>query len=846
MSLAAGTKLGPYEIVAPLGAGGMGEVYRARDNRLGRDVALKILPDAANRDRFEQEARAIAALNHPNIMAVFDVGENYFVSELVDGDSLRHLPPQPLRKSIDLAAQIADGLAAAHAAGIVHRDLKPENIVLTRDGRAKILDFGLAKVQEPVSDPDATQAFGKTDPGVVMGTVGYMSPEQVRGRAADARSDIFSFGLVLYEMLGGKRAFTGDSAVEVMNAILTVDPPALPESIPPPLVQIVDHCLEKNPVDRFQSARDLAFALRSFGSHTHASGQIAALPAPAEPEDVILRRPWPWIAVGLALIAAAVTYSTVRNFRSGPELPRYTRLTYDRGYVSGARFAADGKTIAYSASWNGQPFEIFSTRVESMDSRPLSISNAHVFAISNSGDLAIGLDPKMTVPPQGLNATLARVPLAGGAPRPLLQDVYAADYEPKGDRLAIVRMVDSMVRVEFPQGKVLYQTAGWVSSVRFSRDGKRLAITDHPLRWDDRGDVAVLDLEGHKTVVSSGWEAIEGIAWSPSGDELWFAGARSGSPTSLYAADLKGKQREILTSPSALFLRDVGTDGRILMASDGGMRSEMTAVSGGDARERNLAYLTQSSAVDLSGDGLNLLFTEGSSGSNYSVCLRKTDGSPVVVLGEGAADSLSADGRWALSVLLTRPPELLAIPTGAGETVHVPKASLDYGSSQWLPDSKSIIFEAREPGKDWRVYQQSIFPMGAPKAIGGDGMLLAHHGISPDGKLLAARHTADNLAIYPVEGGAPLSIAGFNAGDVLLRWGPDQQSLYFAAENGCHLRIYKLNWRTGVSQTVRELMPDDQAGVFGMQSIVMTPDASTLVYGFSRLLVNLQMIDGVK
>ena len=842
MSLAPGTRLGPYEILAPLGAGGMGEVYRARDARLGRDVALKLLPDPSHRDRFEQEARAVAALNHPNIMAVFDVGENYFVSELVEGDSLRALPAMPLRKVLDLAAQIADGLAAAHAAGIVHRDLKPDNIMVTRDGRAKILDFGLAKVETPVADPDATRSIAKTDPGMVMGTAGYMSPEQVRGRPADARSDIFSFGLVLYEMLCGKRAFTADSAIEVMNAILTADPPEMPPTVPPGVAQMVEHCVEKNPDERFQSARDLAFALRAFGTHTHSSsGPIAAIP-----EKKSRRGKW-LAALALAVIASAATFFAVRGFRAAPVLPRYLRLTFDRGFVSGARFAPDGKTVAYSAAWNGAPLEIFSTRVDSTaDSRPLSISNAHLFAISSDGEMAVGLDPKMAAPPQGLSATLARAPLAGGAPRPLLQDVYAADYQPASDQLAVARLVGGVFRVEFPLGKTIYQTDGWVSTLRFSRDGKRLAIADHPLRWDDRGDVAVLDLKGHKTVLSAGWEAIEGIAWSASGKELWFAGGKSGYPRSLYAVTLEGKRRELLASPSAIFLRDISSDGRVLIASDDGIRSEVIALVSGAPRERHLAYLDQSTPVDLSADGKTLLFTEGSAGHNYGVCLRPTDGSPEVVLGEGSALSLSPDGHWALAVLFNRPLELLAIPTGAGETVHVPKAGLDYETAQWLPDSKRILFSAESPGKGSRLYVQRIFPLDEPRPITGDGISMPAHAVSPDGKFVVARPTGDALELYPIDGGAPVKIAGLHPEDGFLRWGADAATMYFASGAGSQVRIYKLNWRTGATENVRDLMPADQAGVFGFQSIELTPDASTLVYGFGRLLVNLQIVDNVR
>ena len=296
MALISGTKLGPYEILAPLGAGGMGEVYRARDTRLGRDVALKILPESFARDsdrlrRFEQEARAVAALNHPNILALFDIGQHngspFLVSELLEGESLRaglDRGALPQRKTIEYGVQIAHGLAAAHEKGIVHRDLKPENVFITKDGRIKILDFGLAKLaQKAGADPDeVTLTSSNTAAGVVMGTASYMAPEQVRGEAADPRTDIFAFGAVLYEMLSGARAFRRDTPAETMTAVLKDDPPELSDPVRPvssALERIVRRCLEKNPEQRFQSARDLSFALSAL-SGTDASGSVRATAAP--------------------------------------------------------------------------------------------------------------------------------------------------------------------------------------------------------------------------------------------------------------------------------------------------------------------------------------------------------------------------------------------------------------------------------------------------------------------------------------------------------------------------------------------------------------------------------------
>ncbi|MGH9557499.1 MAG: serine/threonine-protein kinase, partial [Terriglobales bacterium] len=381
MALTAGTRLGPYEIVAAIGAGGMGEVYRARDPRLGRDVAVKVLPaafamDAERLARFQREARIIAALSHPNILAVYDVGadegQHYLVSELVEGASLRARlaeDPPPARKAVEYAVQIAQGLAAAHEKGVIHRDLKPDNLLLSKDGRVKILDFGLAQVA-----PTSAHGDDQTSPtaaGAVLGTAGYMSPEQVRGLPVDQRSDIFSFGAVLYEMLTGQRAFHRDTSAETMTSILKEEPPEVSaggKPVPPGLDRIVRHCLEKNPEERFQSARDLAFDLASLSGNSTTAAQAVPLP--------VARRT---VTAGLAMAALAAV--GVLAFFVGRQTvpvagpPRFQRLTFRDGYISVARFAPDGQTVVYSAQWDNAPTEIFATRFEFPESRPLGLKD---------------------------------------------------------------------------------------------------------------------------------------------------------------------------------------------------------------------------------------------------------------------------------------------------------------------------------------------------------------------------------------------------------------------------------------------------------------------------------------
>src|SRR5580698_2713591 len=358
MTLSSGMKLGPYEVVSMIGAGGMGEVYRARDARLGREVAIKVLSESFARDperlrRFEQEARAVAALNHPNILALYDIGSQngspYRVSELLEGQSLREMlqgGPVPARRAGDYAVQIASGLAAAHEKGIVHRDLKPENLFITKDGRAKILDFGLAKLTQPAASGPAgsdglTVTSSPTMAGVVMGTAGYMSPEQVRGEAADHRTDIFAFGAVLYEMTSGQRAFRRDTAAETMTAILREDPPDLADGIrlvSPALDRIVRRCMEKQPEQRFQSAQDLAFALGALsGTDVSGTARAAAAPRPM--------RSWVWAVAGLVLLSVS---AVVWLLGHGAPVGRRMQFALPvPGEVGQVALSADGQMLAF-------------------------------------------------------------------------------------------------------------------------------------------------------------------------------------------------------------------------------------------------------------------------------------------------------------------------------------------------------------------------------------------------------------------------------------------------------------------------------------------------------------------
>ena len=850
---------GPYEILAPLGAGGMGEVYRAKDPRLGREVAVKVIPSAFSADperlrRFEQEARAAGRLNHPNILAIHDVGTQngspYVVSELLEGETLRDrlkraaLHPQ---KAINYAQQIALGLAAAHEKGIIHRDLKPENIFITRDGRVKILDFGLAKLIDQTgngAEPEASTLRVNTDPGVILGTVGYMSPEQVRGWPADHRSDIFSFGAILYEMLSGQQAFQGDSMVETLNAILKEEPPRLSHtnpSIAPAYERVVRHCLEKNPEERFQSARDLAFDLRSLS-------EVSDLKEPTvEPVTVRPRRRWRLAAVIAALLVAlTIGVSIGRMIWTVPPHSIH-RLSFRRGTIFSARFANDGRTVVYAAAWEGNPVEVFSTHPGSLESRPLGLPGTGLFAVSPTGNMAISLRRHFL---RGFVSigTLAIAPLAGGSPREVLNDVQEADWSPDGTSLAVVHDVGGRNRLEFPVGKVLYETGGWISHPRVSPKGDMVAFLDHSTPGDDGGSVAIVDLNGKMQTLSSEWVSAQGLAWSPTDDEIWFTATKTGNTRALYAVTLAGRERLIKQAVGSLTLHDISRNGQVLVTQDNA-RMAITSLPPHETRERDLSWLDWSLARDLSMDGKTLLFTEAGEGGGamYGVYLRTTSGSPAVRLNDGSAMALSPDGKWVLTVLPTSPSQLMLLPTGTGEKRLLEQDGLHYQPwASWFPDGQRILFAGNEPDRGTRLYVQSLTG-GKPYPITPEGVRLSSpHSVSPDGKFIAAIGPDQRVSLYPLEGGEPHPVRGLAPGDGPIRWSADGRSLYVYRPAELPARVYRLDLSTGRKELWKELMPCDATGVHTIFRVLLTPDGKSYAYTYKRALSDLYLIEGLK
>ena len=861
MTLTSGTRIGPYEIQSPLGAGGMGEVYRARDNRLGRDVAIKVLPEAFAQDkerlrRFEIEAKAVAALNHPNILSVHDIGTQdgapYLVSECLEGHSLRQelSSALPLRRAVEYGTQIAQGLAAAHDKGIIHRDLKPENIFVTQDGRVKILDFGLAKLASPeaVSNDCATIEAQPTSIGSVVGTVGYMAPEQVKGEAADARSDIFSLGTILYEMLSGQRAFRRDTSAESMTAILKEEPPELSTSgktIPVAMERIVRRCLEKKPLQRFQSARDLAFNLEGL------SGVSSTSAATLQLHEKTSLRIMPWV-LGVLMLAGVAGISWFFGTRTAAVVvPAYHQLTFERGLVYSARFGPDGRSIYYSASWNGQPLQLYSTSPDSPESRSLGQVNSTLFAVSAT-DMAVSLGCKDRYI-GNCQGTLGLVPLAGGTPREIVEDALAADWTADGSEMAVVRQVQGKYRVEFPRGKTIYETEHPLRFLRISPRGNAVAFGETEGVDGDAGWALAVDRSGKQLIRSATYVSLEGLAWSPSGDEVWVGGTiREAWADAIHAIGFNGKDRIVLRLPGMLRLHDVSRDGRVLLTKES-WRDGIQFRGPKDPKERDLSWLDYAQLRDLSADGAQIVFDDwgsaaGASGLAY---VRKADGSPATKLGEWAIPIISPDGTQVLAfeAAMVGASHPVLIPTGAGETRRLTATLVEQSNAMgFMPDQKAVYFSNND-GNGWRMYVQDIAG-GAARAVSPVISVRTHyfesHLVSPDGKIIFARDLSGKGVLYPIAGGESRLLPGWLPEDVWITWSADGRSVYVYQDEKTSAPVYQIDLSTGKRNLVATLAPSDSDGVTSIVSVRMTGDGKTYAYSFSRELSDLFIVTGAR
>jgi len=865
MTLSPGTRLGPYEILAPLGAGGMGEVYRAKDPRLGRDVAIKVLPasfsaDADRLRRFEQEAKAAGVLNHPNITAVYDIGQHdgapYVVQELLEGETLRAaLAGGKLsqRKTIDYALQITHGLAAAHEKGIVHRDLKPENLFITKDGRLKILDFGLAKLTHLEDGGPATNlptASAGTEPGVVLGTLGYMSPEQVKGKPADARSDIFSFGAILYEILSGKRAFHGDSAAETMSAILREDPPELSvtnQSISPGLERIVRLCIEKNPEQRFHSAHDLGFALHNLSS---AEGS-APLAAPFAPQNRRTTRIWAALAAVLFVGAGFAGWA----LRGGPgPLPTFRPLTNERGTLSAARFLPNSLEVIYSAQWAGGASQWYARRLDQPGTRPLPGSEGILLSVSTAGE-GIGLArPYLS---HGVQVgSLFGLPLAGGAQREWVSSgVWGACQGPQaGEIAALIGEYGGEIRLEWPLGRAVLKGLDTLRCPRIR--GDLLAFFQEQGDNTEDGNLNLVDRNGKVRTLTTA-RGFTGLAWGPRGDEIWLSTYRDGE-SRLLAVNLSGGTRTLLRHAGRLELQDVDAAGRVLAALHSYQRQTFGR-GRGESRDRDLGWLDAQATMGLTADGRTALLAPVGEWSRVdgTLYLRPLSGEPAQSIGFGQRQStISADGKWVVTCTLEPAFSVVVIPTGVGTTRRFPIP--DFAGNDLrvdlLPDGKTVVIWGRRHQDAFAFYALDLDSGSIRKITQAGSSPFAFQTLpSPDGGWIAYTHATGlakdgelPLEICRPDGTGTRVVFSLPRGEAISGWGPDSSSLVVWDRNKVPADVDRVDLATGRRTRVFTVLPADPVGIPGIQGLYITPDARAYVYNVTRKLSVLYLVEGLK
>jgi eukaryotic-like serine/threonine-protein kinase len=882
MTISAGTKLGPYELLERIGSGGMGEVYRATDTRLQRIVAVKVLLGTVAADperlrRFEQEARTLAALNHPNILAVYDVGTidadvtgagtPYLVSEFLEGETLRgkldsgHIP---LRKSMEYALGVAQGLAAGHSKGIIHRDIKPENIFLTRDGRVKILDFGLAKLVQAGSGNDLETVLSRDDgttPGMVLGTVGYMSPEQVRGEPVEATSDIFSFGAVLYEMVSGHRAFKRKSAAETMTAVLREEPPELTDSGwhgLPGLQRIVERCMEKDPALRFQSASDLAFAIANVsGSSSGAAHAIT---------DARLRKKrtgpglitWTAIAAGVIALCTLAWWAGRKTMVAS--IPTFAQITFQRGSIPAARFTHDGDTVLYAGQFDVDPLQIYSVRPSGLQPVKVDTPSATLFAVSREDQMLVGMNP--TAATTYWNVTLSEVPVTGGTPRPMKDAVVSADYAPDGRTIAITRFVGGKCRLEFPVGKVLFENSGYLDYVRIGPDGKTVAFAEHDIIGDDRGWVAIADSSGKVRRLTGQYASLQGLAWRRDGREIWFTQSNEGSSFTITGVNLSGAVRSITSVPGMAILQDIAADGRVLLET---VRtpSRISAFDGTTGKERpNLELNEASMLTDISPDGKAVLYEDDSGTNNtlYRVIYRKTDGSAPLTLGKGAGPVLSPDGTTVAALLFESPVKAALYPVGTGESHTLGMGPVMTATNlAWFPDGKRLLVVGAEKDKGERTYVMNT-ATGAIQVLGPDGFQAI--AVSKDGSQLLGAMTSASASSMTVDQNSeqltPLPgaifdltskqlkpVAGLRPGDLVVRWSRDGAGILVQSADSDKAAIYRLDLATGKRTLVKQVESKDKAGGRSMFLMLAADEKSYALYQLSQS-ATLWIVNGVR
>ncbi|HEX2687572.1 MAG TPA: protein kinase [Kofleriaceae bacterium] len=820
-----GTTLGPYRLDGLIGAGAMGEVYRGWDARLARNVAVKVLsrqfaesPERVR--RLEAEARAAAAIAHPNVVTIYDTGTHdgvpFVVSELCVGESLRSVidrAPVPAGRAASLGLQLARGVGAAHAQGVVHRDLKPGNLIVTDDGTLKILDFGLAKVSGD-GDADATE------PGTLLGTAGYLSPEQARGEPADARSDLFSVGAILYELLSGRRAFGGATFAERLSGVLRDTPAPIDGAIGP----IVMRCLEKDPRKRFQSANDLAWVLEA---------QLGAAP-PARPDRArgISRRTF---VLGTAAtgIGGGVLGRALAPDRGRAFVPELRQLTFRQGRVASARFTPDGGSLLYSAAWEEHAMAVFTARLGGGGTRPLELPPAQLLAVSSRGELALSLDHRFF---EGFHQRghLALAPLEGGEPRGLGIDVQHADFSPDGAELAIVRRAGARFRLELPIGRVLLE-GGWLSHPRIFPDGELVACCVHDSPQDDRGDLVLVPRRGGAArAIATGWSSIDGLAWTPSGHAMWISASRKGGNNSVWAIARDGRDLSRVPSVGRVRVHDVAADGRLAVTQTSGRVRTMVKAPGATA-EVDLGLSDLAMVSDISGDGRFVVIGEfGDVDTAYGAYLRPTDGGPALRLGEGLPIDLADDGRGVLAWLYKPAPTIAVFPVPEGQPRPLAFPGLTgLRSPRWCAGDRIVVIGAAagRPARLWRLDpDQTLVPI-------SDEAVFGYIVVSPDGRSIAL-NTGERLLVIDADLRAPSRVVpGTFVDEVVCGWSADGTEV-FVRSLSPPIRIRRVNLATAASTLVREVAPP-RLGLRGVEKLVMSQAGDAYAYSYGQELSRL-------